>query len=80
MLRIGAMNMMTHGVENPDIQYKDSLSEQNADTERYSLILFTPLAQIDLLKKAILARAFRGELGTGNPNDPSALDLLKQSL
>lgn len=39
MLRIGAMNMMTHGVENPDIQYKDSLSEQNADTERYSLIL-----------------------------------------
>lgn len=42
MLRIGAMNMMTHGVENPDIQYKDSLSEQNADTERYSLILANP--------------------------------------
>lgn len=38
------------------------------------------LAQIDLLKKAILARAFRGELGTGDPNDPSALDLLEQSL
>lgn len=42
MLRIGAMNMMTHGVENPDIQYKDSLSEQNVDTERYSLILANP--------------------------------------
>lgn len=38
------------------------------------------LAQIDLLKKAILARAFRGKLGTGDPNDPSALDLLKKSL
>ena len=38
------------------------------------------LAQIDLLKKAILARAFRGELGTGDSNDPSALDLLEQSL
>lgn len=42
MLRIGAMNMMTHGVENPDIQYKDSLSEQNSDYERYSLILANP--------------------------------------
>lgn len=40
----------------------------------------TALAQIDLLKKAILARAFRGELGTGDPEDPSALELLKQSL
>ncbi|WP_302451444.1 restriction endonuclease subunit S [Acidaminococcus fermentans] len=36
------------------------------------------LAQIDLLKKAILARAFRGELGTGDPEDPDVLDLLKQ--
>lgn len=35
-------------------------------------------AQIDLLKKAILARAFRGELGTGDPEDPDVLDLLKQ--
>lgn len=28
MLRIGAMNMMTHGVENPYIEYRDSLSDQ----------------------------------------------------
>ncbi len=31
MLRIGAMNMMTHGVENPFIEYRDSLSDQNPD-------------------------------------------------
>ncbi len=42
MLRIGAMNMMTHGVENPFIEYRDSLSEQNLDKERYSLILANP--------------------------------------
>ena len=39
MLRIGAMNMMTHGVENPFIEYRDSLSEQNQDKDKYSLIL-----------------------------------------
>lgn len=42
MLRIGAMNMMTHGVENPFIEYRDSLSEQNADKEKYTLILANP--------------------------------------
>ena len=42
MLRIGAMNMMTHGVDNPFIQYRDSLSEQNQDREKYSLILANP--------------------------------------
>ena len=42
MLRIGAMNMMTHGVENPSIEYRDSLSDQNPDKEKYSLILANP--------------------------------------
>lgn len=42
MLRIGAMNMMLHGVDNPNIQYKDSLSEVNADSENYTLILANP--------------------------------------
>jgi len=42
MLRIGAMNMMTHGVENPSIEYRDSLSDQNPDKELYSLILANP--------------------------------------
>lgn len=42
MLRIGAMNMMLHGVDNPNIQYKDSLSEVNKDSEDYTLILANP--------------------------------------
>ncbi|MBQ3009750.1 MAG: SAM-dependent DNA methyltransferase, partial [Oscillospiraceae bacterium] len=42
MLRIGAMNMMTHGVDNPTIAYRDSLSDQNEDKNKYSLILANP--------------------------------------
>ena len=42
MLRIGAMNMMTHGVDNPCIEYRDSLSDQNTDRGRYTLILANP--------------------------------------
>ena len=42
MLRIGAMNMMLHGVERPNIEYRDSLSETNKDTEKYTLVLANP--------------------------------------
>lgn len=42
MLRIGAMNMMTHGVASPFIEYRDSLSDQNPDKDKYSLILANP--------------------------------------
>lgn len=42
MLRIGAMNMMTHGIDNPFIEYRDSLSDQNKDRDKYSLVLANP--------------------------------------
>ena len=42
MLRIGAMNMMLHGVEAPNISWQDSLSEDNTHREEYSLILANP--------------------------------------
>ncbi|EAC4354688.1 SAM-dependent DNA methyltransferase [Listeria sp. FSL L7-0233] len=42
MLRIGAMNMMLHGVDNPQIAYRDSLSEENVERDKYSLILANP--------------------------------------
>ena len=42
MLRIGAMNMMTHGIENPYIEYRDSLSDQNSDQDKFSLVLANP--------------------------------------
>jgi type I restriction enzyme M protein len=42
MLRIGAMNMMTHGIANSRIEYKDSLSDQNDDSGIYTKILTNP--------------------------------------
>ena len=42
MLRIGAMNMMLHGVENPSIKYQDSLSGDNTERDVYTLIMANP--------------------------------------
>lgn len=42
MLRISAMNLMQHGIENPNIMYKDSLSEDNEDSGKYTLVLANP--------------------------------------
>lgn len=42
MLRIGAMNMMLHGVEDPNIKYQDSLSGDNNERNCYSLIMANP--------------------------------------
>lgn len=42
MLRIAAMNLMQHGIENPNIEYKDSLSTDNEDKSKYTLVLANP--------------------------------------
>lgn len=42
MLRIGAMNMMLHGVEDPNIKYQDSLSGENTEREAYTLVMANP--------------------------------------
>lgn len=43
MLRIASMNMLMHGIEAPDIRYRDSLSEgASEDAEKYTLILANP--------------------------------------
>lgn len=43
MLRIGSMNMLLHGVENPDVRYSDSLAEDHAgEIEKYTLVLANP--------------------------------------
>ena len=47
MLRIGSMNMPLHGIESPDIRYRDSLAQDDLaaagdDAERYSLVLANP--------------------------------------
>ena len=61
MLRIGAMNMMLHGVDNPDISYQDSLSTDNTDIDRYTLCLANPpfagTLDKDSISKSLLAIA-----------------------
>lgn len=43
MLRIGSMNLLLHGVEQPNIVYRDSLSEDHAgETDKYTLVLANP--------------------------------------
>lgn len=59
MLRIGAMNLMLHGVDNPNINYQDSLSEDNTDKNLYSMILanppFTGSLDYEVVDKSLLA-------------------------
>lgn len=54
-----------------DILEKDSSEKEIAEQV---------ITKIDSMKKAILARAFRGELGTNDPNDESAIELLRRIL
>ena len=59
MLRIGAMNLMLHGVDNPDIAYRDSLSTDNTDENCYTLCLanppFTGSLDYEAVSKSLLA-------------------------
>ena len=50
------------------------------EKEQRACELCDVIEKIDLMKKAILARAFRGELGTNDPNEESALGLLSESI
>jgi type I restriction enzyme M protein len=43
MLRIGSMNMLLHGIENPEVIYRDSLSQDHSgEEEKYTLVLANP--------------------------------------
>ena len=59
MLRIGAMNLMLHGVDNPNVAYKDSLSNENEDENKNSLCLANPpfagTLDKDIVSKSLLA-------------------------
>lgn len=58
------------------VRILDSLFEKETKAKELANVI----EQIDLMKKAILARAFRGELGTNDPNDENAIELLKEIL
>lgn len=53
----------------------DELFDKEQQTKEAAEIV---LDQIELMKKSILARAFRGELGTNDPGEESAVELLRQ--
>ena len=53
----------------------DELFDKEQQTKEAAEVV---LEQIDLMKKSILARAFRGELGTNDPSEESAVELLKE--
>ena len=53
MLRIGAMNMMLHGVDDPRIRYQDSLSDENTERGVYSLVLANPPFTGSLFKDSV---------------------------
>lgn len=59
MLRIGAMNMLLHGVDNPNIEYRDSLNENNSDKDKYTLILANPPFKGSLDADAVAADLLR---------------------
>ena len=58
------------------VRILDSILEK----EQQAKELANVIEKIDLMKKAILARAFRGELGTNDPEEESAMELLKEIL
>jgi len=53
MLRIGVMNMMLHGVEEPNIQYQDSVSEDNHERREYTLVMANPPFAGNIFKEQI---------------------------
>ncbi len=53
MMRIGAMNMMLHGVEAPNISQLDSLSEDNEERDKFTLIMANPPFKGSLDKETI---------------------------
>ena len=81
---LSAKTLLAMEVELPSIQEQiaianslDTIFEKEQKAKEASEAV---IEQIDTMKKAVLARAFRGELGTNNPAEESAMELLKSVL
>lgn len=60
MIRIGAMNLLLHGIEEPNLFFKDALSESMADQkENYSLILANPPFKGSLDEESVAANLLK---------------------
>ena len=59
MLRISAMNLMQHGIENPNIDYKNTIGEDNEDKNKYTLVLANPpfkgSVDLEMISKDLLS-------------------------
>ncbi|WP_455583727.1 restriction endonuclease subunit S [Geobacillus zalihae] len=63
--------------QNKVVKLLDSLFEKE---EKFIEIIESELIKLDLMKQSILDKAFRGELGTNDPTEESAIELLKEAL
>lgn len=70
-------NMLIPILPDQDLKEILDLIEQQVDKEEKALDLILIENRIDSLKNSILSKAFKGELGTNDPNDESAIELLK---
>ncbi len=68
---------MTLSEQQTRVNFLDEFLEKENDIQRKCKIV---IEQIELIKKSILAKAFHGELGTNNPEEESAIELLKKIL
>lgn len=59
MLRISAMNLIQHGIENPNIEYKNAIGEENEDKNKFTLVLANPpfkgSVELETIAKDLLA-------------------------
>lgn len=86
---IGVPNLHLRDIKDVKIKVP-SISEQEIISDKVEMLLanegmvtkncLKQIEVIDTMKKSILAKAFRGELGTNNPTEESALNLLKEVL
>ncbi len=66
MVRLGAMNMMMHGIDNPHIHYKDTLSKSFNEDSQYQIIMANP--------------PFTGNIDKGDINESLKLPTTKTEL
>ena len=66
MVRLGLMNLMMHGIDNPEIDYKDTLSKSFTDEDSYHIVMANP--------------PFTGNIDKGNINESLKLPTTKTEL
>ena len=71
------INLPTVAEQREIVRILDDLFEQEQQAQS---AVETVLADIDTLKKSILARAFRGELSTNDPQEENAVEMLKKGV